>query len=118
VSFQSVVTQDPTDICSQANGVVSCELGQLNSGDTAVITIGVLVNDNGGGSITNNATVSGSELDPDPSNDTFSLDTPTVGGSGGCAIQPNAAVSRGIWVYGLFALSILALRLSMLRRSR
>ena len=52
--------------CTEASGTVTCNLGNLSSGDHA--TVSIVVKPTLGGTITNTATVSGNETDPDNSN--------------------------------------------------
>lgn len=61
--------------CSEASGVVTCNLGSLASGASVEVT--VQVKTTGAGSITNTATVSANEGDPNTSNNTSS-ETTTV----------------------------------------
>lgn len=102
IIFNSVTTDDDTDVCSQSAGVVSCELGQLDSGASATVTISVTVALNIDGSLTNTASVEGTEIDPNPDNDSFTLNTPVSGG-GGCALgSGTSAGTLGAW--GVLAL--------------
>lgn len=65
-----------TDSCVQGPpGTLTCNLGTLANGDTSTFTIQVLVAANLVGTITNTATVTGTQLDPDTSNNTASVST-------------------------------------------
>jgi uncharacterized repeat protein (TIGR01451 family) len=77
VTFSSSNTSQGS--CS-GTSTVTCQLGTLASGSSAVIAI--VVNPNSQGSIINNATIAGTETDFDPSNNTA---TNTI------SIQPAAA---------------------------
>ena len=56
--------------CTEAGGTVSCQLGTMANGATATITI--LVYPQQSGTITNTATVSALQTDPNPNNNTAS----------------------------------------------
>ncbi len=60
---------------------VVCNLGEIAINGSATITIDSTVKDDAAGTITNTATVTASQLDPDPSNDS-STDTTEVGPNG------------------------------------
>ncbi len=73
-SYQSAVPSQGS--CSQAAGVVSCNLGPMASGGTATITVVCdIPSDTAEGSYTNTAVVTGDESDPDLSNNTDDEDT-------------------------------------------
>ncbi|GEM_PF-734328 len=73
-----VVFVDATAGCSETGGVVTCHLGDLAPG--AVVEIEIIVTAPGvAGTITNRVEVLALEVDPDPENNTFSLDTEVVG---------------------------------------
>jgi uncharacterized repeat protein (TIGR01451 family) len=59
--------------CAHAAGVVTCSLGPLAAG--AVATVTIQVTPNAPGTITNTASVTANEADPDPSDNTDSEDT-------------------------------------------
>ena len=59
--------------CSQAAGVVTCDLGSLADGSSATVTIVVTSTEPGG--ITNTAYGEANETDPDPSNNTATTTT-------------------------------------------
>lgn len=59
--------------CTQAGGIVNCDLGTLASGAQTVITI--VVTPTAEGSLTNTATVSSSTADPNPANNSASATT-------------------------------------------
>jgi len=73
VTFVSSVPGPPT--CSFAGGALTCGLGALPAGGTSSVTINVTVNAGVRGMLVNTATVSGSETDPDPDNNTDSAVT-------------------------------------------
>ncbi|HEV2904510.1 MAG TPA: PQQ-dependent sugar dehydrogenase, partial [Pyrinomonadaceae bacterium] len=70
VTFGSATTTQGS--CS-GSGPVNCSIGTLASGASAIVTISVTPT--ASGQITNNATVSATEADPDSSNNTASLIT-------------------------------------------
>lgn len=61
--------------CSHASGTVSCSLETLASGSSATITIDVIPTQTTSGNITNSATVSTSDTDPEPANDSAEATT-------------------------------------------
>lgn len=65
--------------CSEALGVVTCSLGSIANGASATVTIVAATPDVLEPTVvTNTATVSGAETDPDSSNNTVTLDTTVV----------------------------------------
>lgn len=64
--------------CNEAGGVVTCDLGSLARRASATIAIDVTVDATTTGSITNLASVDGSEPDPDASNNTATQTTQIV----------------------------------------
>jgi uncharacterized repeat protein (TIGR01451 family) len=60
--------------CNEAGGVVTCDLGDLASGAVATATIVSDVDPAARGTITNIANVAGTEIDPDPANNTATKD--------------------------------------------
>jgi len=70
--------------CSASGSIVTCELGNLASGDSRTLTINVLIaadlvhNAGSPTTITNNASVTGVANDPDPSNNADSETTSVV----------------------------------------
>lgn len=62
----------PSPVCN-GSGPVNCNIGTLASGSSAIVTI--TVTPPASGQITNNATVTATEADPDSSNNTASLVT-------------------------------------------
>jgi uncharacterized repeat protein (TIGR01451 family) len=78
--------------CNEANGTVTCNIGTLNPGDTATVT--VVVSANAAGPVNNAPTVSANESDPDTTNNTAVTSTlvvfPSSGGGGGCFIATAA----------------------------
>jgi uncharacterized repeat protein (TIGR01451 family) len=59
--------------CSHAAGVVTCDLGTIGTG--AAASIAIVVTPGSTGTITDQATVSATETDPDPANNTDSEDS-------------------------------------------
>ncbi len=78
VSFNSATATQGS--CSQANGTVTCALGEMAAGATATVTI--VVTPTTPGMITNTATVNANEDDPFPGNDTAVAETAV--GDRGC----------------------------------
>jgi uncharacterized repeat protein (TIGR01451 family) len=74
VTFGSVTSSQGS--CSQASGVVTCNLGTLANGGLATVT--VLVTPSAEGSITNSVSVTSAESDPNVGNNSASVTT-TVG---------------------------------------
>ena len=70
-----VTSETSQGTCSYGGGTVSCSLGTVASGDSATIRIDVIPTQTSAGSITNSATVSTSDTDPDTSNNSDSVDT-------------------------------------------
>lgn len=62
-----------------SSGTVTCNLGSLPSGATATVTIGVTITVKGKATITNNATVSSATPDPNPGNNSVTIQTSTTG---------------------------------------
>ena len=74
VVFVSAVSDDGS--CSEASGVVTCDLGTIPAGAAGEITIVVEVPaDASEGTVTNSVTVSTDTDDPEPDNDTATEDT-------------------------------------------
>jgi uncharacterized repeat protein (TIGR01451 family) len=71
VAFDSVTSSQGT--CLESSGTVDCTLGLIDSGVNA--TVEIKVRPQSEGSITNNASVSGSTYDPSTSNNSASADT-------------------------------------------
>jgi uncharacterized repeat protein (TIGR01451 family) len=65
--------------CANAAGVVTCTQATLASGTTANFTIVAAVAASASGSLTNVASVTSAEPDPDPSNNAASMTTPVIG---------------------------------------
>jgi len=78
LSFVSA-SLDPGCDFEPVSGVVVCQLGTLNSGASATVTLTVKVDGDAHGTIHNVATVAAQQEDPDPSNNT---DTDDVDASG------------------------------------
>lgn len=72
VTFVSSSPGAPT--CTFGGGTLTCALGSLAAGGTTAVAINVTVNASGG-LLVNTATVSGSETDPDPGNNSASAAT-------------------------------------------
>ncbi|MCX7423126.1 MAG: hypothetical protein NT013_26815 [Planctomycetia bacterium] len=73
VTFQSVSSTQGT--VTHSNGLVTANLGTLAEGAVATVTIVVKVNESTSGTVTNNASVTGRELDLDSSNNTSKKST-------------------------------------------
>ncbi len=71
VDFVSVT--DPSGSCGESGGEVTCDLGDLASGDDATVTI--VVEPTATGTITNSVAVTSVETDDNPGNNTDSEDT-------------------------------------------
>ncbi|MEM7114097.1 MAG: hypothetical protein AAF614_16805 [Chloroflexota bacterium] len=74
VTFESVSSSHGT--CSEANHEVSCQIGGLANGESAVVTI--VVTPSEAGTIVNTAVVSSDEVDPDSNNNSASATTEVV----------------------------------------
>jgi uncharacterized repeat protein (TIGR01451 family) len=70
--------------CTNASGTVTCAIGNLASAGTATIMIDATAPATAG-TVTNTATVSGNETDPNPANNTASASTQVGGSTGGSA---------------------------------
>jgi len=79
VTFVSSVPGPPT--CTLGGATVTCGLGPLTAGANAAVTINVTVNA-AAGVLVNTATVSGSETDPNPANNSASATTTVRSGKG------------------------------------
>jgi uncharacterized repeat protein (TIGR01451 family) len=73
VTFVSSVPGSPT--CTPSGATVTCALGALATGTSAIVTINVTVDAGAGGILVNTAVVSGAEPDPDPGNNAASAAT-------------------------------------------
>ena len=76
VAFVSSTPDSPT--CTESSGTVSCTLGALNAGETTTVAIEVTVSSATIGTITNTASVTGNETDPDDTNNSASVDTTVI----------------------------------------
>jgi uncharacterized repeat protein (TIGR01451 family) len=76
VTFVSSNPAAPT--CSQAAGVVTCNLGTIASGANSVVTISVTPQAAAVPSVTNSASVTAAEVDPNSANNTIISQTTTV----------------------------------------
>jgi uncharacterized repeat protein (TIGR01451 family) len=74
VTFVSATSSQGS--CSYANGIVTCNLETLNSGKSATVTI--VVRPTVGGTITNTASVSSNEFDPNMANNTATESTTVI----------------------------------------
>jgi uncharacterized repeat protein (TIGR01451 family) len=83
--------------CSQVAGTVTCGLGTLKKGSSAWVAIAVTPT--AAGSITNTATVSGNQSDPNMKNNSSSV-TITVAKADSCDGDNNANCHRGNTLYG------------------
>lgn len=72
VTFQTFTSGAP---CNFVSGKVICNFGSLASGSQAVVTIVVKVNDTATGTLVNQATVTGSQIDPNSNNNSISVTT-------------------------------------------
>lgn len=61
--------------CTEAGGVVTCDVGSLTNSGNAMITIVVTINPSSCGPVTNTATISGNEVDPNTADNSTSVDT-------------------------------------------
>lgn len=73
VTFQSVSAT--AGLCLEEDGVVLCDLGDLDNGSDITITITVMTEEPG--DLSNSAILSGNEFDPDPA-DNSAIETTTV----------------------------------------
>jgi uncharacterized repeat protein (TIGR01451 family) len=97
VTFNSATPSQGS--CSQAAGVVNCNLGSLANHASATITIRVTPGQPG--TIVNGATVSGNENDPDPSNNSATATTQVVGfGSGGAFVVGDRSATGSVLFWG------------------
>jgi uncharacterized repeat protein (TIGR01451 family) len=74
VTFGSVT---PQNVCTEENNTITCDLGSLPNDATATVTI--VVTPTNAGMITNMASVTGNESDPDPSNNTAEKSVRVIG---------------------------------------
>ncbi|MFQ5856568.1 MAG: DUF11 domain-containing protein, partial [Anaerolineae bacterium] len=116
VTFISAIPSQGT--CIQTNGTVVCILGTLDSGARATMTISVGLT--APGDITNTATVSGNETDPDTTNNVATVSIPVaapgvrpVGGYGE-PLSARALLAR--WIIAVAAVTVGAVAAMMLRR--
>lgn len=94
--------------CLESVGTVICDLGTILSGVTVEILIEVIPNVDG--TQTNTATVSFPGIDPDPSNNTASVDYIVAAGivsGSGCKLQVDGSNAGGMtWILGCLLLSL------------
>ncbi len=90
--------------CTQADGVVTCNLGVVPGGTNATITI-VVVPAIGSPTLTDMATVSRAETDPYPANNTATaitpVVTPTLSISGTSVVEGNSGTTNAIFYVSL-----------------
>jgi uncharacterized repeat protein (TIGR01451 family) len=67
----------PQNACIEEDNTITCDLGHLPNGDSAIVTI--VVTPTKVGTITNVASVTGNESDPDPGNNTAEKSVGVVG---------------------------------------
>lgn len=67
----------PQDVCIEEDNAITCDLGHLPNGDSAIVTI--VVTPTKAGTITNVASVTGNESDPDRSNNTAEKSVRVIG---------------------------------------
>ncbi|HKY61869.1 MAG TPA: choice-of-anchor Q domain-containing protein [bacterium] len=94
--------------CSESGGAVTCDLGSLDPGESAAVNI--VVEANSDGTVENTATVSGADVDTDPSNDSSSVTVNVIRNDtdgGGCRIgqSPSRGAPLG---WGLLGIGLLA----------
>src|SRR5262249_54307686 len=113
-----VSTTPAQGTCTPSGSTITCALGKIANGANAVVTVVVMTGAEG--KITNSATVSGSESDPNGGNNTASVDTTVSnqtggggGGGGGCGLVPEGVASS--W-NRLILLSVGLLVLGLARR--
>lgn len=82
-TFVSAATNRGT--CSQAGGTVTCDIGTLQNGKKAKVTI--VVQPTEGGTLSNTATASHSGPDSNPGNDSATATTTVTGGSGSGPVE-------------------------------
>ena len=81
--------------CAEASGVVTCSLGSLANGASATVTIVAGTPDVADTTVvTNNATVSGAETDPNAANNSVTLDTTIV--PAGAVLADLAVTKEGL----------------------
>lgn len=78
--------------CSNSGGTVTCALGAVAKGGSATITLLVTLN---AGTVTNTATVAGSDPDPNMANNTASVTTTVRPAGGVAAATPPTATTGG-----------------------
>ena len=76
VTFVSSEPSSPA--CSEANSVVTCDVGSLANGANTTITVVVKVPSSATGTLNNTATVAGNESDPNAANNHASEDTAVI----------------------------------------
>ncbi|HKY61868.1 MAG TPA: choice-of-anchor Q domain-containing protein [bacterium] len=92
--------------CAESGGIVTCDLGDLDPGASAAAS--VVVEANNDGTVENTATVSGADVDTDPSNDSSSVTINVLSNDtdgGGCRIGRSASKSAAP-AWGIFAIGL------------
>lgn len=106
---------DPAGDCSQSGSQVICIFASLVDGDIEFVTLGAVFNLPG--SLTTTATVSGSAVDLDPSNNTATLDTIVIGlPGGGCGLQASPGKAQPVAGILAFALILLTFIMKVRRK--
>jgi uncharacterized repeat protein (TIGR01451 family) len=76
LSFVSAVSSQGN--CTEANGAITCALGNLTSGASATVTVRANVTNTASGKLTNAASVTATETDPVPANNTARATTEVI----------------------------------------
>jgi uncharacterized repeat protein (TIGR01451 family) len=123
VAFDALSTSQGS--CAETAGIVTCDLGSIPAGGSALVTIAVF--GTAFGQVTNTATVSGDEDDPDLANNTATEDTFVVTPTGqsppvdGGASSDDGDENCGAGMCGFGSLGVMPLMLaglaSMKRRA-
>ncbi len=82
----TVVSITPSQGSCSGTGTVTCSLGSVASGGQATVTVVVRPTSVGSGTITNTASATGNEPDPNGSNNSSSESTTVVPNAAGCTI--------------------------------
>jgi uncharacterized repeat protein (TIGR01451 family) len=101
--------------CSESSGLVTCDLGSLDPGESVVVT--VVVEAIADGNIANTAMVSGADIDTDPSNDSSTVTVSVLSDNpddGGCSLG-GKGVPGSVWAWMLAGLSLALI--GLLRRT-
>jgi uncharacterized repeat protein (TIGR01451 family) len=101
----SVTFGSATSPCTQASGTVTCNLGSLASAAATIVTI--VGTPTAIGTVTNNASVTANEPDPNPGNNaalavtTVSSTTPSCLGTGPFALKGNVKTATRVGIPGV-----------------